>query len=371
MDFFFGTICPTLGVIISNIQLASPFKAVLECRKAQSLGPLNPVPLAVSFVNLFGIVVYGGIINDMFILLGVSLGVGLNFIGCTTAIALLSSQGRILEVRQMERLILSGVYLWVFLALAAVTFLQSRTQLETAMGITTCATTILYYCAPLSSVRIIIAMRDATSLYLPMLVMNLISASLWFSYGLFGAKNIWIYLPNALGLVVTLVQLSVKLYYGSSKSNLSKSEELGEISKQNSDTNLTHHSDANDTQIILNNSMGMGLGGMGGIGGVGLPGLVGVEITDVQDIEDVNLSALAAIEDVGMSVGQGIAEFLPAAASGVAETMMDVGNIVMAVVMPPILAPYAAMQESSAQEVDGNASSISGMHSEEEDPEQK
>jgi hypothetical protein len=48
MAEIFAKVVPSVGVILSNIQLASPLKAVLICRKHNDLGSLNPVPWAVS-----------------------------------------------------------------------------------------------------------------------------------------------------------------------------------------------------------------------------------------------------------------------------------------------------------------------------------
>lgn len=44
---------PAVAVMLSNIQLTSPLKAVLICRKFNDLGSLNPVPWAVSEVFFF------------------------------------------------------------------------------------------------------------------------------------------------------------------------------------------------------------------------------------------------------------------------------------------------------------------------------
>jgi hypothetical protein len=42
-----GTVLPSIAVVLSNIQLASPVQTALKCRRDNDLGPLNPVPWAV------------------------------------------------------------------------------------------------------------------------------------------------------------------------------------------------------------------------------------------------------------------------------------------------------------------------------------
>jgi hypothetical protein len=44
-------VIPSVAVILSNVQLTSPLKAVLICRKYNELGSLNPVPWAVRIIS--------------------------------------------------------------------------------------------------------------------------------------------------------------------------------------------------------------------------------------------------------------------------------------------------------------------------------
>ena len=48
MSSVLETLVPAVAVILSNIQLASPLKAVLICRRLNELGSMNPVPWGVS-----------------------------------------------------------------------------------------------------------------------------------------------------------------------------------------------------------------------------------------------------------------------------------------------------------------------------------
>ncbi|WIA12507.1 hypothetical protein OEZ85_012540 [Tetradesmus obliquus] len=48
---FLGTVVPILGGIIGLIMYCSPLSAARAARQAQSLGELNPVPFAVTFMS--------------------------------------------------------------------------------------------------------------------------------------------------------------------------------------------------------------------------------------------------------------------------------------------------------------------------------
>lgn len=333
--YFFTTVCPAVGVVVSNVQLASPFKAVMQCRKKQSLGPLNPIPLAVSFVNLIGWVIYAVAINDLLLLLSVSTGVILNFLGCTTAISLLGMQHRLAEARRMERLITLGIGWWIFVAISSLTYLTAVTDVQTMMGLTTSTTSILYLCSPLSTIRIIVQHQDASSLYLPMIVLNLMGTTLWFAYGLFGVNNLWLYIPQGMGIILSVSQIFIKLFYTKwtpeTRTRKLTSVDIYELADNCGTGTLTNTSGldsdpemqsepAHYTPADVNSVMGMNGGGLG-LGGIGLPGLVDLNYTYDGMIPD-------SVTDHGMDLQHALEEMIPAAASGVVAALTDVRDII-------------------------------------------
>jgi uncharacterized protein with PQ loop repeat len=75
---------------------------------------------------------------------------------------------------------------------------------------------IAYYAAPLSTMARVIRKKDASSLYLPLVLVNLLNAVLWFVYGLAGINDIYVWLPNVIGIVLALLQVGLVIRYGSS-----------------------------------------------------------------------------------------------------------------------------------------------------------
>ena len=53
----------------------------------------------------------------------------------------------------------------------------------------------------------IVARRDATPIYMPMVAANTVNALLWFVYGLFGVNDLLIWVPNCIGLVLSGLQI--------------------------------------------------------------------------------------------------------------------------------------------------------------------
>ena len=70
------------------------------------------------------------------------------------------------------------------------------------------------FASPLSVLKLVLEKKSAKAIPLPFTVASLINCLLWGIFGLFGIKDVNIYLPNVLGLLCTLAQLALKLKYG-------------------------------------------------------------------------------------------------------------------------------------------------------------
>jgi uncharacterized protein with PQ loop repeat len=57
--FILEKVCPVVGVILSTLQFTSGLKAVLEARRVQDLGSVNPTPLVVSLMCCLSWFIYG------------------------------------------------------------------------------------------------------------------------------------------------------------------------------------------------------------------------------------------------------------------------------------------------------------------------
>ena len=72
------------------------------------------------------------------------------------------------------------------------------------------AFTVLYFAAPLSTMAEVVRTGDASSIYPPMVLCNLLSCSLWATYGLFGTNDPLLYGPNMTGCLLQVCQYSLK-----------------------------------------------------------------------------------------------------------------------------------------------------------------
>jgi len=89
----------------------------------------------------------------------------------------------------------------------------NRQQAISFIGTLSCSASLAYYAAPLSSVIQIIRTSDASSIYLPTIIINFVNAFCWFIYGIFGTHDLVVWLPNLIGALLAFSQILLKLSY--------------------------------------------------------------------------------------------------------------------------------------------------------------
>mmetsp|Transcript_20038 Transcript_20038/g.18190 ORF Transcript_20038/g.18190 Transcript_20038/m.18190 type:complete len:222 (+) Transcript_20038:1-666(+) len=118
---------------------------------------------------------------------------------------------------QCEMLLLFSVGFWCLMSAVAAIALNNteynRQQAITVIGILCCVSSLAYYAAPLSSVIQIIRTSDASSIYLPTVVINFVNAFCWFIYGIFGVHDLIIWLPTIIGALLAISEITIKLFY--------------------------------------------------------------------------------------------------------------------------------------------------------------
>jgi solute carrier family 50 protein (sugar transporter) len=87
-----------------------------------------------------------------------------------------------------------------------------------ALGLYGSLLCVLMFAAPLSTMATVIASANAASIYAPLTAAQCVNCGTWTFYG-FAIGDIWVWGPNACGLVLGLVQVALKLVYPSSASS--------------------------------------------------------------------------------------------------------------------------------------------------------
>ena len=182
-------VAPTLGTIFCFGMWLSPLRAVLEVRRTKQLGALNPLPFGITVVNCIAWVMYACQKRDFFIFFANGSGLVLGFFYCLSIFPHLNA-GTIAEKRlkmRLEVMVIGGVAFWAVIAMIVFIILDPTQTNDVAIGQTVVSsfaviTTLSYYASPLTTMAEVIKIKDSSSLYAPMILMNLATAFLWYDW---------------------------------------------------------------------------------------------------------------------------------------------------------------------------------------------
>jgi solute carrier family 50 protein (sugar transporter) len=219
VDLIVQFIFPLFGTIICNILWLTPLPVVLEARYTRYLGPLNPYPFVITAFGNIGWTVYGCMRKDPFLFSSSFTGLVLGFyytIVCLTVIAKRDANADFSNLYVgVETCLLCGILFWSIMGwIIAVGFSSYPDPFGEAtkmVGMICAFSSVAYYASPLTSLYEVVVKKDSSSLYLPLLVINLINSGLWFIYGLVGTGDPNLYIPNICSMTLASIQLFMRL----------------------------------------------------------------------------------------------------------------------------------------------------------------
>lgn len=91
--------------------------------------------------------------------------------------------------------------------LSAISFFPSTAEFKQELiGLCVNINLVAFYGAPLSTIAMVLRLKNSSSIHRWTLVMTLLNSFFWSSYG-FGIMDMWILVPNVCGLFLALIQL--------------------------------------------------------------------------------------------------------------------------------------------------------------------
>eukprot|EP00568_Trieres_chinensis_P012056 CAMPEP_0183297868 /NCGR_PEP_ID=MMETSP0160_2-20130417/5036_1 /TAXON_ID=2839 ORGANISM="Odontella Sinensis, Strain Grunow 1884" /NCGR_SAMPLE_ID=MMETSP0160_2 /ASSEMBLY_ACC=CAM_ASM_000250 /LENGTH=294 /DNA_ID=CAMNT_0025459765 /DNA_START=65 /DNA_END=949 /DNA_ORIENTATION=+ len=208
------TVAPRVGILTSTLLYFSPASAVLRAVRDGDAGSLNPLPLSIMAVTSVAWLAYGLCVRDRYVALS-------NIAGCVGSAAyvvgllpLLRDDSERLLI--MQAVVIGGIAatlcLWTYLSLSG----ASVAVAGKALGLFASALFVILSGSPLSTIGTVVKNGDASSILAPLTGAQVINTSLWSAYGL-AVRDRFIWGPNVVGLVLGLVQLSLKILFPSKK----------------------------------------------------------------------------------------------------------------------------------------------------------
>ncbi len=207
-DLLTTKIAPVLGVFTSEFLALGPLSAVLECRKSKSLGALNPLIFPLLFGNSVGWVIYSSATLNPYVFAGNAGGVVLSLFYLLSAYSLTTCAT---TKSRLEIISLFLLALWCGVGFAAAT-MENKALGVNIIGFLGNAVVFLLFASPLLTFSKVISTKDSSSINRPFACCQVLNCVTWFAYGL-AISDVYIALPNFVGLVLGLAQIALILIY--------------------------------------------------------------------------------------------------------------------------------------------------------------
>jgi solute carrier family 50 (sugar transporter) len=207
-NFLVRTVAPGLGVIMSEFLAFGPLPAVLQCRKAKSMGDVNPLPFALLLGNGIGWVIYGAATKNIFVFAGNIGAVGTSLFYLLTAHTLTSSE----KIRtQLEVIAIFFITMWGIVGFVAAT-MEDQQQSISVIGILGNVVVFLLFASPLSTFSKVIKTKNSSSINRPFAICQILNCIVWVAYGT-ATMDFYVALPNVFGLILGFAQIFLILRY--------------------------------------------------------------------------------------------------------------------------------------------------------------
>ena len=148
----------------------------------------------------------------------------------------------------MERLLVFGPTFWGFLGMVSGIAIPNFDNGVFVFGLFCCFGGLGYYSGPLSSAAKVISSRDASTLYAPVICVNLLNAFMWMLYGI-ALSDPLVWVPNMIGACLAIFQLILVGLYFKRSTDGNCGEKLAHVQSRSYDK--FEDKDKVSTNIIL------------------------------------------------------------------------------------------------------------------------
>ena len=206
------TVAPALGAGLANSMFFSGLPEVIEKRKEGKLGEFNPLPMPIILGNTVGWVAYSILTRDPFVAAANAPGLLLAAWYVMT-MCRLAEKGGVKKIESVTML-MAGIHTAAGLACAFL--LPTRAAMISLYGIICNGILLAYYGAPLSTIGKVLKEKSSASIFFPTVLLNGLNALFWSAYA-FAINDVYILIPNSIGLALSLIQTALCLTFPGAK----------------------------------------------------------------------------------------------------------------------------------------------------------
>ena len=177
-----------------------------------SLGPLNPIPTACIVLSTFAWLMYAFSVPNPWVVASNLPGACAAMAAMTMMLPLMKGSSQLPAVQStLVGGTLLSLLLWSYLIFSG----MAAAARSHFLGLYASAFFIILAASPLSTIKDVIASKDSSSIYGPMTAAQCTNSALWTVYGFFGAKDVFVWGPNATGFMLGVLQLLLKIVFPS------------------------------------------------------------------------------------------------------------------------------------------------------------
>mmetsp|Transcript_19702 Transcript_19702/g.32379 ORF Transcript_19702/g.32379 Transcript_19702/m.32379 type:complete len:236 (-) Transcript_19702:660-1367(-) len=211
-NVFTRTVAPAIGVVVSQFLFLGPLSAVLECRRLNELGAVNPYVFPMIWANCIGWVSYGFFSMNLYITLGNLFGIFWGLFYSFSAYGLTQNWQ---VKRRLEALVIVIGFLWTVLCL--IMLYQSSEVARKVVGIVATTMAMALFLSPLVTMLTVIKEKDSASINRGFMIAQIINCGMWSLYGLV-IVDPFVIIPNVFGFGLGIAQLVLVFMFPNRKS---------------------------------------------------------------------------------------------------------------------------------------------------------
>ena len=209
-----GTTAPTIGIFTSTALYGASLPEMRARVKQGSLGETNPLPTAFVVLSTIAWVQYALSIKNPYVLVS-------NLPGTVAAVTAIVNMLPLMrgnaQLKQTQTTLVAGALanlgLWSYVIFSG----MSAAARAKALGLYASGFCIILFGSPLSTIAKVVKQRDSASILGAFTLAQVANCALWSAYGLWAAKDVYVYGPNLTGLALGLTQLFLKVVFPSAE----------------------------------------------------------------------------------------------------------------------------------------------------------
>lgn len=203
-------VCSNLAPVASIIYYLAPIPTMMSVIRYKSTLGMPLLSYSVMVASAYVWVLYGILLQRKRIIISSGAGMVLGAL----YFFILARYKRIETIPKWFHLLCVTV---IMITMSALAFCLERSEAIDMVGDMGAVFTLLMFAAPLSAIKTVIETNTSMAIPLPLTVASVVACALWSIVGLGKMHDEKVYVPEILGLVLSLVQVGVKWYYWDSR----------------------------------------------------------------------------------------------------------------------------------------------------------